>query len=183
MGCDIHPYIETCYDGEWRLNDILNYPNQRFPSNRYYTFFSFLAGVRSYGDDPPYREAHGIPHDCCDEIRTLWEENQGWCHTPSWYPIDDLLYGIENYSGVFETSILTTQDVAVKYEDKWNKFPPEMVMLFNEEWSDDKADKLIYVKVRLPFKYIIGKDTLQQIIDIKEKDAPNYSRVVFWFDN
>lgn len=58
MGCDIHCFLEFKYnDGQWESF------SKKIRPGRDYEVFSFLAGVRGYGDIQPLVDPRGFPKD------------------------------------------------------------------------------------------------------------------------
>lgn len=105
MGADIHAYVE-CKDvntGKWKAILVEN-PFELYYSNkddkgyhpyiqpydgRNYYLFGILAGVRA-NVYPQIDDPRGLPCDMSDALRKLWDDGDGWWHTPSWYSLAEL---------------------------------------------------------------------------------------------
>ena len=97
MGCDIHIYRERKVNGNWETSttETVNYygEGEEYTSvsngidsfeegavryvGRNYNLFSFLSGVRSYGETwfmDPIAEDRGFPEDICDVNKQLLDD-------------------------------------------------------------------------------------------------------------
>lgn len=83
MGCDIHCYIEYKNKNDTRWRDF----GGRINPGRYYSIFSKMAGVRSYGDDPPVVPPRGRLTDMAyaardDDQLYITDSNEDGCTAP-----------------------------------------------------------------------------------------------------
>ena len=98
MGCDIHSFVSV-RNGDGPLRKIHLYRVDKYrhtlveiePCNyRSYMLFGILAGVRYTPEHGPIVEPRGIGVDASYEVKEKWEEDKEWCHTPSWYTLQEL---------------------------------------------------------------------------------------------
>lgn len=76
MGCDIHAHIEyTKVCGRYFAKAII-------PRN--YALFSYMAGVRAYGQVEPVVPPRGLPDNMEEETREDYDEQKRDAHTPSY---------------------------------------------------------------------------------------------------
>ena len=52
--------------------------------------FGILAGVRYTPEHGPIAEPRGLCIDAAIEVHDKWADDKQWCHTPSWYTLQEL---------------------------------------------------------------------------------------------
>lgn len=106
MGCDIHVYVELYDDREkeWYALDKFEqvavchfdviYPHEKHVEplhKRNYAVFSWLAGVRQYGDIKPICEPRGLPKDVSEVVALAFKKWGPDAHTPSYLTLQEIL--------------------------------------------------------------------------------------------
>jgi hypothetical protein len=89
MACDITVYVEKRINNKWRIIDCDVF------SNRNYSFFAWLAGVRNYSCVKPLASGRGLPSDF-----SLAHDVFSDYHSLSWVSVDELLD--VNYESIIE---------------------------------------------------------------------------------
>ena len=88
MGCDIHMFLERKVNNKWvMVNEIDN-----SLTDRDYSFFSDLAGVRGEGPKPK-----GLPDDISDSVKLNSEDYGSDGHSHSFYLIKEIIPIILNH--------------------------------------------------------------------------------------
>lgn len=112
MGCDIHAYIEVKNpdtDG-WEFLSLYKKADGEvkpidFYDGRDYILFGKLAGVRAIGVDP-IAPRRGLPESLSEEVKTFYNEGEGYFHSETWYDFAELRaaagYNQEMYKHLFD---------------------------------------------------------------------------------
>ena len=210
MGCDIHVMIEanrTNWWGDrwvnvdnWRYNpDYGSYEGERrlnlkeIYSDRNYELFSFLAGVRNYGDNPSFGFDRGFPQDASEQ--TAAEYNDWGCdaHTPGYCTLKELKEAVSEVKKVRREGAVSKKQ-ADRFRETgetpkawaqgvgcWRGIAPEFAAEYEWlVWEDEVCcfDGLISaIEER--------KREVFWIFDTERDDGSHDDeiRIVFWFDN
>jgi hypothetical protein len=173
MGCDIHSYAETKWNGKWELSTKPVFKNSWYdpksdyfkdepkfipePFNwRSYSMYGFLADVRNYSYSPVISEPRGLPDDVSDEVKKEYDYWDMDGHSHSWLTLRELLD--YDYDQIFEDR-RTTKD------------------------GDGAADAGEGNGVKTSIREFLGESFFEQIEGMQKLGNPEDVRVVFWFDN
>lgn len=202
MGCDIHMFSEFYSESKksWLNFDYWIY-NEHYEggengedkmhvvpiwSNRNYTLFTVLAGVRDYYEktaciSPP----KGIPEDVCQIIK---EESDGWGndgHSHSYLTLKELKEFNKNkvkitYSGLVSKEDAEKLDKGEGFPQSWCQWASQGLNFVYREWEEE-------VDVLSPPINILEERMRDKFwLFDKNKEYPEYEekvRIVFWFDN
>lgn len=172
--------------------------------HRNYRLFSILANVRNgFGfagcdtGDPlvPISMPKGLPDDVSPEIKN---ESENWgCdgHSHSWFTLADLKSYNWDQTAVIRGFVNFIEYKTFKQKGKPERWcgdvgGPQVMKISNKEMdkflkSNPEDLNGTYTKVEWKEKYSeCCKDFLESTIpDLKKLSAPEYVRIVFWFDN
>lgn len=168
MGCDIHAHAEIRKDGTWHRVEEAIFPGYNKPTtepftNRSYSKFAFLAGVRNYGEVPCISgEPKGLPEGAgiTEDERSFYE---GDGHSASWLTLKELLD--YNYDQQIEDRRVTRQTGPRSWSGGCTAEP-------------GGGGKMMTLR-----EYLSGDDFFPTIEALKTLGQPEDVRVVFWFDN
>jgi hypothetical protein len=195
MGCDIHSFCEV-FDpatGEWHDAGAVFPPdaweqehaaragkparNHSEPfTNRNYSVFAFLAGVRNYAHCEPIAEQRGVPQDWLASNTPIGSEMdvygfgspennfyewQDGYHSHSWLLLSELL--AFDYSKVFWNRRITRQESPNFFNG---------AALANEGEGTHET-----------YRDFLGENFFKDLETMKTLGPPEYVRVVFYFDN
>lgn len=203
MGCDIHVRLEIkrTINGEkkWVTADYFSknplyeegdefgreYEVVSIYSDRNYSLFSLLAGVRNYGDNVPISEPKGVPDDCSEDVLKDYEQWECDAHSASYFTLKELMdfYG-ENKKQKMRGMISPQQqyelDVLGKVPSSWCQ-GTNMIGYEFREWKNDSDLKYFIEPIikRAKKELWIYNDEN----NTKVYDRSDLVRVVFWFDN
>lgn len=174
MGCDIHSCVEVIGDdNQWQylankipLSDFdKQFHKQDFDdepfSERMYSYFGFLAGVRNYSCITPISEPRGLPANASSQCLQRYAEWEGCEHSGSWLLLSELLS--YNYDQIVEDRRCTrtignfTDGAALAEEGQGVK---QTLREFLGQWFFDRLNLLATLHT-----------------------DPSRIRIVFWFDN
>lgn len=208
MGCDIHTYIEVqrtvsnelawqCAD-RFELNKYFDpkddsdkwgqeYNVDPVYSDRNYTLFSALAGVRYYGNEVALlSEPRGMPDDCNQVIK---DHNERWDadgHSHSYCTLQELYdYQDENskvtYKGLISPEQAKDLDENGTHPRSWCQGTSDQSYI-KREWTVEEDVLKFFVeaieKRARKDHWIFWKDD-----ERVEREKAEKTRVVFWFDN
>ena len=98
MGCDIWVHLEKKVDEKYNSwEEIALYRIDKYThkleiappyEGRNYGLFSLLAGIRGWMD--ALVEPRGLPENMSREVEKAWKYSEDWCHTPTWYVLNEL---------------------------------------------------------------------------------------------
>ena len=98
IGADIHCRVEVYNRETQKWEKIYMYvPDKYTPgrlcevepyNGRRYMMFGVLAGIRYMVE--PIVQPRGIPNDVSHGVLCDWEQEEDWCHTPSWLTLAEL---------------------------------------------------------------------------------------------
>jgi len=202
MGCDIHVYTEFKLwygknEGKWfsadhyKLNPSYGEDDSEkkmevvpIYDSRNYSLFSILAGVRNYGGNEQISELHGLPDDCCPEIK---EESDSWGedgHSHSFFTLKELLdfqkiQSPVKYQGFVSKKSSENLDRGILPEEYWQggNIPGQVW----RKWEKTDESLKPFVKA-----LVEREKEIFWIFSDKSKDIQKHAeeiRVVFWFDN
>jgi len=201
MGCDIHMFCEykrTVKDNDvwvnadnWRINpyfgdeDETEYEISGLLSERNYTLFSALCGVRDYSDKTPrISEPKGIPVDVCKEIMRESNSWDGDGHSHSYVTLAEVfafnkLNNPVKFSGLISVEQAKDLNDNEKLPESWCQGSTDKTKV-HRVWSDTSMTVLgeLYEKMAERFNdvgWFFGRD-----IPLEKMDD---FRIVFWFDN
>jgi len=145
------------------------------PTNRDYTWFRIIAGVRGYGDNT-FHHHRGMPADSSD----CWKDYVGNddLHSHTWLTPDEVLDCFEEWLEAVKRDYNELPDDAPKSRSKMCVFPEEPIkrLLFRYFWDDtvgqwgDRA-----------YKSIPWVGTLKDLIG--DQDFEQSVRMVIAFDS
>lgn len=200
MGCDIHVMVEVARKGRWinadnwRINpyhgefeDARELELKPIYTSRNYELFSFLAGVRNYGDNPSFGFDRGFPADASKHTTAEYESWGDDAHTPGYATLAELKEKaatvatvkrkgyvlkeqIERFKETGETPSEWAQGVGGRFADRFAWF----------EWEDE-----VHCFDRLIAAIDERKRDVFHIFRPEEDDGARDGeiRIVFWFDN
>ncbi len=210
MGCDIHVcceyrpresvrsgngWIEKKLD--WHTMDVFQknlkgeYELLPLYTDRCYSLFANLAGVRRYNDELLIDDPRGLPSDICEDTRKEYESWGRDAHTCSWFTLWELCDWYNKYGKIKYRGYLTAHDAARVKQDDW--YQPDCIYGSNK----DDATLILteWVHTNYPVKEFIDK--IKQRADdfyflfLSSYKSPSEAtvekmkdiRVIFWFDN
>lgn len=203
MGCDIHVMIEARKqpigpDGWFNMDNWQHNPyfgDEGEPAmtvkpiytRRSYELFSFLAGVRDYGDNPSFGFDRGFPEDACKHTvaeYARWGED---AHTPGYATLAELKEKVGTVTKVNRKGFVKKDQIARFKETgetptSWCQgvYGPGAENYEWMEWQDEVHcfdDLLAALEER--------KRDIFWIFKPEDDDGFNDAniRIVFWFDN
>jgi hypothetical protein len=170
MGCDIHTNIEVkdTVSGEWIIYkkaifpDVYSFKKEKMTTEvfnwRSYRMFGFLANVRNYSCVPYISEPRGLPTDCSQELREIYDACD--YHSASWLTVKELLDF--NYEQSF-----------------WDRLG--LNFRSGAEQAEDEVTEGRHITIK-EFLEINFFEDLAILAQIKPEN-PEDVRIVFWFDN
>lgn len=162
MGCDIHVCCEFRKDGQWKSADLF-YMYDGIPkvvpvyNFRSYMLFGILAGVRSF-EYEPICEPRGMPDDCCESTKNLYDCWGADAHTPSYLTYRELQERLKVCSRELD-GWTSEYEVLLRFVKPVFERMCDIFWIFIDDVTDEKY---------------FGDRALSHSDDF---------RVVFWFDN
>lgn len=203
MGCDIHMFSEYYSKNKntwvnfdhWEYNEHYEEGNEDGEpkmnivpvwSDRNYTLFTVLAGVRDYSEktaciSPP----KGLPPDVCQIVK---EESDRWGsdgHSHSYLTLKELKDFNKNkvkiiYSGLVSKEDAEKLDKGEGFPQSWCQWASPKFNFVYREWEEE-------IDVLSPLINILEERMKDKFwLFDKDKEYPEYEdkvRIVFWFDN
>lgn len=215
MGCDIHLYVEKRgEDGTWVAADkwVKNPEYESDPeyeseyvvdwkdllySDRNYSLFAVLAGVRnSYGIDPIY-EPRGLPTDVTELVKAKSDRWGIDGHSHSYLTLAELethMGGamILHHEGVVDwQGYMQWKELGFPYMYSKSVAGPKMHITTNKgmedaiEWGFNKNGAYTVVKWDSPASEDMGSFATETLPKLRQMSdgKPEDIRIVFWFDN
>lgn len=210
MGCDIHLFVERLIDGKWchvpapecwdndklelvaSAAEVPSWARSWF-SDRNYNLFSWLAGVRDYGEkNTPLAKPRGVPGNASLEVR---RERRRWGvdgHSGSRFTVAELQAGlvglVVRYSGqVDESTYLKWKASGEAFPDSWCQSSSASEQILELDYLNGKRAKSgrhtgVWCNWSVPAG--VAFQRFEKLVSVLAQiDAPHNVRIVFWFDN
>lgn len=211
MGCDIHVMIEarrTLNNNEevWFNCDNYRYKpyfgtDEEEPQmelkpifgDRNYELFSFLAGVRNYGNNPSFGFDRGFPEDASKQTATEYESWGSDAHTPGYATLAELKEAVAGVKTVRREGAVSkeqadrfretgqTPDSWAQGIGCWKGIAPNM---------QDKFEWMVWEDEVHCFDGLIAsiEERKRDVFWIFNAERDDFSRdgdirIIFWFDN
>lgn len=120
MGCDIHYVVEQKHAHRWigvYASDVIVYKKRAQASERFYRFFTEIAGVR--GESATQIEPRGMPGDASELALYMAQDWDGDGHTHSFLSVAEFItsYKRANEAAVGRQEPLDAEDLLAIYDD------------------------------------------------------------------
>ena len=150
MGCDLHASMEVLFDGKWFCIGALD-------SDRNYSLFGKLSGVRGEDDEPFFEVGGELPDDVTDEVRADYGE---WGDDAHSLTIVDYR-GLEEFCKHFRKPTKRWSSISRADRGLWRGGKKEFDLFFAASYVND------WLSIARKF------------IEIGAEDV----RIVIWYDN